>query len=147
MVRRTTKSRSFLRRRQNLHNTSQRRMTRVDSFVERVTLQRLRRRYRELRFYHKRPLIRLPNVAGTRRRRRKGGLIVFTRNSLKRPQTLLGRQNLLLPPLNTRSNVVAVTASRTSSSLQTVLAAARRFRARLACGWFRIGRASSRVRA
>jgi len=55
------------------------------------------RRQKELRFYHKRLRIRLPGTKMTRKRRRKGGLVTFVRNALKRPKTLYGQQNLLLP--------------------------------------------------
>ena len=66
-----------------------------------------RRRYAELRFYHRRPRTRLPGLAVTRMRRRKGGFVTFTRNSLKRPRTLSGREQLFLPPVNTSSTLSA----------------------------------------
>ena len=64
----------------------------------RVELSRQQHRRHEFQFYHKRPRLRLPRTTVTRRRRRKGGLGLFARHTLKRPRTLLGVKNLLLPP-------------------------------------------------
>jgi ribosomal protein S4 len=71
------------------------------------------RRYKELRFYHRRPGLRLPNVTVTRRRRRKAGHVTFVQNSLKRPRTRKGQQNVLLPP------VLSYTSARTGYSANT----------------------------
>lgn len=60
-----------------------------------------RLQHHEAHFYHKRPQLRLPYTDVTRYRRRKAGLVTFTRNSLKQPRTLRGQQNLLLPPIAT----------------------------------------------
>jgi len=67
----------------------------------RSTVDFLNRRLRgdEVRFYHRRPRLRLPYTDVVRYRRRKAGLVTFTRNSLKQPRTLRGQQNLLLPPV------------------------------------------------
>ena len=56
------------------------------------------RRRQELRFYRNRPRLRLPATEVTRQRRRHGGLGLFARNTLKRPQTRGGLKRLLLPP-------------------------------------------------
>jgi hypothetical protein len=68
-----------------------------------ATLNRQNRRYREIRFYHNRPKMRLPRTRVTRRRRRKAGLVTFARNSLQKPQSLLGQAHTLLPPVNAYS--------------------------------------------
>ena len=70
-----------------------------------VALTHQNRHYKELQFYHRRPRTRLPGLAVTRMRRRKGGFVTFARNSLKRPRTLAGREHLLLPPANTYSTL------------------------------------------
>jgi len=71
-----------------------------ETLNSRSTLLRHQRRYQELRFYHHRPRTRLPGLAVSRSRRRKGGLVTFARNTLKRPRTLSGWENLLLPPVD-----------------------------------------------
>jgi hypothetical protein len=73
---------------------------RRSSAVARTKLHLLveQRRRQELRFYRSRPRLRLPATAVTRQRRRRGGLGLFSRNTLKRPQTLAGLKTLLLPP-------------------------------------------------
>lgn len=70
-----------------------------------LNLLQQRLRYKELRFYRRSPTIRLPNTEITRRRRRKAGRVLFSRNTLKRPQTLRGLRNLLLPPATAYSSV------------------------------------------
>ena len=69
-------------------------------FFSRRKLTLQKRKYLELRFYHRRPHVRLGGTAITRRRRRYGGLVTFTRNSLRQPSTVLGQQQRLLPPIN-----------------------------------------------
>jgi hypothetical protein len=71
----------------------------MTSLHDETFLSRQQRRYRELQFYHRRPKLRLPNTAMARHRRRKSGLVVFIRNSLKRPKTRVGCQRLFLPPV------------------------------------------------
>lgn len=58
------------------------------------------KRYHAAQLVHRRSKLRLPGVSVTRPRRRKSGLVAFVRNSLKRPQTLRGRQQQFLPPVN-----------------------------------------------
>lgn len=87
-----------------------------------TTLQQ-HRRYKELRFYHRRPRIRLPGNVVTRARRRKGGFVTFARNSLKRPHTLRGRENLLLPPATTYSGLTSTHTFRKSVALDALSAA------------------------
>lgn len=72
-----------------------------------ATLNRRDRRYRELRFYHNRPKMRLPRTRITRRRRRKAGLVTFARNSLQQARSLLGQARMLLPPTNAYSRITA----------------------------------------
>jgi hypothetical protein len=64
----------------------------------RRAIARLQHRRRELRYYRKYPRLRLAKTKVTRRRRRKANLGLFARRSLKRPKTLLGVKNFLLPP-------------------------------------------------
>lgn len=54
--------------------------------------------YRELKFYHNRPSLRLPELAVTRNRKRKAGLVTFTKNSLPNATNLLAQSLSLLPP-------------------------------------------------
>jgi hypothetical protein len=49
--------------------------------------------------------MRLPQTVVTRRRRRKGGLGLFTQSSLRAPKTLVGLRNLLLTPSSAVSKV------------------------------------------
>lgn len=72
-------------------------------------LDTLQRNYRERRFYLKRPRLRLPQTTVTRQRRRRGGLGVFARHSLKAPRTRAGAVGQLLPPLAAYSHLHAVT--------------------------------------
>lgn len=58
------------------------------------------KRYHAAQLVHRRSKLRLPGVSMTRTRRRRSGLVAFVRNSLKRPQTLRGRQQQFLPPAN-----------------------------------------------
>jgi hypothetical protein len=73
-------------------------------------LSALQRHSRERRFYLKRPRLRLPQTAVTRHRRRRGGLGLFARHSLKTPRTRAGVVSQLLPPQVTYSRVRAVAA-------------------------------------
>jgi len=84
-----------------------RKYTRVELLSER-SVTRQRSHYMAARIIHRRPKLRLPNTALTRARSRKGGLIAFAQNPLKRPRTLAGRKNLLLPPVNFYSTVKKV---------------------------------------
>lgn len=80
-------------------------------------LDALQRRLRERRFYLQRPRLRLPQTTVTRHRRRRGGLGLFVRHSLKTPQTRIGAVSQLLPPpvayshLRTAAEVGACSAS------------------------------------
>jgi len=65
------------------------------------------KRYHAAQLVHRRSKLRLPDVSVTRIRRRKSGLVAFARNSLKRPQTLRGRQQQFLPPVNARTALKA----------------------------------------
>jgi hypothetical protein len=74
--------------------------------AERLLSQQLKR-YHAAQLVHRRSKLRLPDVSVTRIRRRKSGLVAFVRNSLKRPQTLRGRQQQFLPPVNARTTLKA----------------------------------------
>jgi hypothetical protein len=65
------------------------------------------KRYHAAQLVHRRSKLRLPGVSMTRTRRRRSGLVAFVRNSLKRPQTLRGRQQQFLPPVNARTTLKA----------------------------------------
>ena len=118
------KSGSFLQRRVGHALQLQRYSLQATSVCIASELARRGRRYRELRFYRKRPPIRLPKTEVTRRRRRKAGLVTFVRNSLKRPQTLLGRQNLLLPPIAAYAAVTSLYAPGNAPGNQRLFAVA-----------------------
>lgn len=92
--------------------------------IKEVLSQQQHRR-RELRYYRKRPRLRLGKTRVTRRRRRKANLGLFARRSLKRPQTLAGMKNLLLPPLaayQTAFRRAQTGVSSTDGSLRSVVA-------------------------
>lgn len=91
-----------------------------------LTVTQQRRRYKELRFYHRRPRIRLPGLSVTRARRRKGGFVTFAQNSLKRPQTLRGQQNLLLPPVGAYAGLVSNYSVKKQTAIHVLTASERR---------------------
>jgi hypothetical protein len=74
--------------------------------AEKLLSQKLKR-YHAAQFVHRRSKLRLPGVSMTRTRRRRSGLVAFVRNSLKRPQTLRGRQQQFLPPVNAHTALKA----------------------------------------
>jgi len=65
------------------------------------------KRYHAAQLVYRRSKLRLPGVSMTRTRRRRSGLVAFVRNSLRRPQTLRGRQQQFLPPVSARTTLKA----------------------------------------
>lgn len=82
--------------------------------------------YRELKFYHNRPRLRLPELAITRSRKRKAGLTTFTRNSLEYTRSPLGQARTLLPPANLYSSAVVKQAPAFSPTAATLMSYVRR---------------------
>lgn len=63
------------------------------------TIRSERTRLLEARYYRTRAKLRLPNQKVRRAERKRQGLRLFARHTLKRPTTISGREKLLLPPI------------------------------------------------
>jgi hypothetical protein len=84
--------------------TSMSRATTAERKVALLLIARQQRR-KEQFFYHNKTLPSLPRTKQTKRGLRQMGRGLFARNSLKRPQTLLGVKNLLLPPVTSLEQI------------------------------------------
>jgi hypothetical protein len=71
--------------------------TTICSRAANLTLRAQRTRLLEKRFYRRSNRLRLPRTTVKRREARHSGARVFARNTLKSPETWLGRRKLLLP--------------------------------------------------
>jgi hypothetical protein len=89
-------------------------------------LERKRLHYRELKFYHNRPRLRLPEQIMTRSRKRKAGLVTFVRDSLQHTRTTLGQVRTLLPPSSAYSSTVTKQAQLLNLTQDTLMSYARR---------------------
>lgn len=89
-------------------------------------LERKRLQYRELKFYNNRPRLRLPELAMTRSRKRKAGLVTFVRDSLRHTRSFLGQVRTLLPPANVYRSTAIKQSLAFSSTASTLTAYTRR---------------------
>jgi hypothetical protein len=111
-------------------NKSQRGATRLtplrDASQAVSALERKRLHYRELKFYHNRPKLRLPELTMTRRRKRKAGLATFTRDSLLHTRSAAGQARSLLPPTNIYSSIAVKQVQAFSPVADTLVSYVRR---------------------
>lgn len=96
----TVKAKLAVFRAPTLHKAQPYKNTTQASRAATLAVRSQRTRLLEARYYRTRAKLRLPNQRVKRQERKREGLRLFARHTLKKPKTVTGRGNLLLPAAN-----------------------------------------------